>query len=114
MADQTAERIAYLSATNAAADTVSLSRKVKQLKVENYHATQLLYGKIFTSRLSEADAIAKANAAEATGAADEHFFVAPGKTVVVLKTTRPIFAAVSLIASAAGTTCVVSGQTYHD
>ena len=112
MADQVGAKIAYQSA-GTGAESVSLTDPVKQLAIENYHATQLLYARVFTGATAAA-ALAKADATDAVAAADENWFIAPGTRKVVLKTTRPIYAAVSLIASGASTTCVVEGTDFRD
>lgn len=112
MADQVGIKIAYQSA-GTAAESVSLTDPVKQVAVENYHATALLYCTVYTGATAAA-ALALANATDAVAAADETWFIGPGKRKVVLKTTRPTFVALSIIASGAATTCVVEGSMFRD
>jgi len=112
MADQVGAKIAYHS-VGTGAESVSLTDPVKQVAVENYHATQHAYVRVFTGNTAAA-ALALADATDAVAAADENYLVAAGTRKVVLKTTRPTFVAISIIASGASTTCVVEGTDFRD
>lgn len=101
------------STVGAAADVFHLTSEVKQVVVENYHATALVYVKVFTGATSAA-AVAKATASPATVAGNDCFVVAAGKRKAVLKSSRGNFVALSIIASGAATTFTVEGTEWKD
>lgn len=112
MANLVAPQIGYQSA-GVAAETVSLTTQVKQVSIDNYHATALTYVRVFTGDTAAA-ALALAVATPAVAAANENFFVGAGKRKTVFKSTRATYVALSTIASGAATTIAVEGTQYRD
>jgi len=113
MATQTADKIVTTTSTNANDDLVWLADPVKQLAVENYHASQILYVKVKTAA-NAAAALAAADADAAVAAADDVFVIPAGKRKVVMKSTRATFVAFSHIASGSATTFTAEGTNFRD
>lgn len=94
------------------AETVSLTGLQNQVRVKNYHATQLLWVRVYTAA-DNATALASATATAAVAAANENTLVPPGLSVVVFKSPRPSTVALSVIGSAAATTYSVDGTDWY-
>ena len=95
------------------ADTVALTVKANQVTVVNTHATNILYAKVKTGTTS-ALAVAAATADPAVAAANENTLIRPNSRAVVVKSSRPVFACVSVIASAITTPISVEGSNWLD
>jgi len=97
----------------AAAATFSITSKVKQVAIRNYHATQVLTVKGKTGNTS-AVAAAAATADPAVIGADDNFTIPAGQRAVVLKSGRGVFYSFSVIASGAATTFTAEGTIHKD
>lgn len=114
MANEVGVRTLTQSA-GVASETASLTGKVNQVRVTNYHATAQAWVKVHTSDVSAAAALAAAAAGPAVVGADECFIVPAGQTKVIFKSPkRQLFVALATIASGAATTIVVEGTTWTD
>ena len=112
MATQDAPSIVTTTSTTTA-DLSYLTTEVKQVAIENYHATQILYVKPKFGATAAA-ALAAATADAAVAAADDCFVIPAGKRKVIAKSTRGVFCAISHIASGAATTFTMEGTAFRD
>lgn len=112
MATQDAPNI--VTTTSAATvDLAYLTKQVKQVAVENYHATAVLYVKPKFGSTAAA-ALAAATDDAAVVGADDCFVIPAGKRKVIAKSTRGTYCAISHIASGAATTFTMEGTDYRD
>ena len=96
--------------TGTTAETTSLTRQINQVRVTNYHATQVLWVRPETGATAAA-ALTLAGTA-AVAAADETFIIPAGQTKVVFKSNRPTFVALAVIGSGAATTFTTEGTLW--
>ena len=103
MATQDAPSIVTTTSTTTA-DLSYLTTEVKQVAIENYHATQILYVKPKFGATADAAVVG----------ADDVFVIPAGKRKVIAKSTRGVFCAISHIASGAATTFTMEGTAFRD
>ena len=101
------------SSVGTSAETSHLTNAVRQVAVRNYHATQTLSVRVFTSGTA-AGAQTLAAATAAVAGADENFHIPAGARVVVFKSPRSRFVGLSVIGSGASTTYVTEGTDWFD
>jgi hypothetical protein len=112
MADNNAALISHGS-VGTTAETSYLTTSVNQVAVRNTHASQTLAVRVFTGN-SPAAAQARADATDAVALADENWFVPAGGRVVVFKSPRAKFVALSVVGSGAATPYVTEGSDWFD
>jgi hypothetical protein len=109
MADNSGARVTHGS-VGTTAETSWLTEPVNSVTVQNHHATQVLYVRVFTSNTSAAAAKALADATDAVADADENFRIRPaGDPETVFNSPRQTYVALSVIASGATTPYEVAG-----
>ena len=96
-----------------ATDQFNFTRKWKQVTLRNTHATQAITVKVQTG-ISPAAVLAKCIAAPAVIGADDTVLIPAGQRVVLLKSTRAVFAGFAHIASGATTTFITEGSEWKD
>jgi hypothetical protein len=112
MADNSANNVTHGS-VGTSAETSWLLTSVNQVAVRNTHANQSLGVRVFTAN-SPAAAKALADATDAVLLADENFSVPTGQRVVVFKSPRARYVALSVIGSGSATTYVTEGTDWFD
>lgn len=110
MADTVGAKICSGS-VGAAGESASLTSKVNQVRVTNYHATQVLWAVVYTGATAAA-ALTLADATDAVAAADETYIIPAGTKKVIFKSPRSAFIALAVIGSGAATTYVVEGTDF--
>ena len=112
MADNNGQLITHGS-VGTTAETSYLTASVNQVAVRNTHATQTLAVRVFTGSTAAA-AAAKADATDAVALADENWHVPAGGRVVVFKSPRAKYVALSVVGSGAATPYVTEGSDWFD
>jgi len=95
------------------ADTIAFALPSKQVRVRNTHATQGISVRVFSATTAAA-ALAAATATVAVAGANENFLVPAGKDVVVYRSNRQLYVALSHIGSGATTTGTVESTLFKD
>lgn len=112
MTADSAPRIVHNS-TGGTHEVHHLTEMVNQLAIQNNHATQVLFAKVFTG-VTSAAAVAAATAGAATVDGDDCFRVPAGGRVILAKSRRRTYYAIRLIGSGATTTFTLTGTDFFD
>lgn len=97
MADETGARTVHAATTSTTAESVALTRAVRQVRITNRDTDSTLYVTKATGRTAAA---AEANLVTAVAQADETIVIAAGQTRVVGQSAKPVFYAFSVIGNA--------------